>query len=167
MHCSGIVKGAFLVHITQESDYAVRIVYCLAREARRMDARTISEQMAISLRFSLKILGKLAQSGLVVSYKGNRGGYELSRPAAQITLRQVIEAVEGPYRLSRCLGEDAGECSRGASGCCAFQRVFGRISGTINRELEAVNFEMLLRDAEHLPDQKPASEAENPAAAVQ
>ena len=92
------------MHITQESDYAVRIVYCLAREARRMDARTISEQMAISLRFSLKILGKLAQSGLVVSYKGNRGGYELSRPAAQITLRQVIEAVEGPYRLSRCLG---------------------------------------------------------------
>ena len=140
------------MHITQESDYAVRIVYCLAREARRMDARTISEQMAISLRFS---------------HKGNRGGYELSRPAAQITLRQVIEAVEGPYRLSRCLGEDAGECSRGASGCCAFQRVFGRISGTINRELEAVNFEMLLRDAEHLPDQKPASEAENPAAAVQ
>ena len=103
----------------------------------------------------------------MVSYKGNRGGYELSRPAAQITLRQVIEAVEGPYRLSRCLGEDAGECSRGASGCCAFQRVFGRISGTINRELEAVNFEMLLRDAEHLPDQKPASETENPAAAAQ
>ena len=62
------------MHITQEADYAVRIVYCLAREARRMDARTISEQMAISLRFSLKILGKLAQSGLVVSYKGNRGG---------------------------------------------------------------------------------------------
>ena len=79
----------------------------------------------------------------------------------------MIEAVEGPYRLSRCLGEDAGECSRGASGCCAFQRVFSRISGTINRELEAVNFEMLLWDAEHLPDQKPASEAENPAAAVQ
>ena len=45
------------MHITQEADYAVRIVYCLAREARRMDARTISEQMAISLRFSLKILG--------------------------------------------------------------------------------------------------------------
>lgn len=155
------------MHITQEADYAVRIVYCLAKEARRMDARTISEQMAISLRFSLKILGKLAQSGLVVSYKGNRGGYELSRPAAQITLRQVIEAVEGPYRLSRCLGEDAGECSRGASGCCAFQRVFGRISGTINRELEAVNFEMLLGDAEHLPDRQTTSAAENPAAAAQ
>ena len=155
------------MHITQESDYAVRIVYCLAKCGTRRDARGISEEMCVTLRFSLKILGKLAQSGLVVSYKGNRGGYELSRPAAQITLRQVIEAVEGPYRLSRCLGEDAGECSRGASGCCAFQRVFGRISGTINRELEAVNFEMLLRDAEHLPDQKPASEAENPAAAVQ
>ena len=75
--------------------------------------------------------------------------------------------MEGPYRLSRCLGEDAGECSRGASGCCAFQRVFGRISGTINRELEAVNFEMLLGDAEHLPDRQTTSAAENPAAAAQ
>ena len=113
------------MHITQESDYAVRIVYCLAREARRMDARTISEQMAISLRFSLKILGKLAQSGLVVSYKGNRGGYELSRPAAQITLRQVIEAVEGPYRLSRCWARMQASAAGGlpgavpSSGCSA------------------------------------------------
>ena len=132
------------MHITQESDYAVRIVYCLAKAGRRLDARTISEQMAVSLRFSLKILGKLAQNGLVVSYKGNRGGYELARPASEITLRQVIEAVEGPYRLSRCLGE-AGECSRGASGCCAFQRVFGRISSIINQELEAENFADILR----------------------
>ena len=137
------------MHITQESDYAVRIVYCLAKEGRRLDARTISEQMAVSLRFSLKILGKLAQNGLVVSYKGNRGGYELARPGGEITLRQVIEAVEGPYRLSRCLGEgeQAGECSRGASGCCAFQRVFGRISSIINQELDAVNFASFVEDA--------------------
>ena len=130
------------MHITQEADYAVRIVYCLAREARRMDARTISEQMAISLRFSLKILGKLAQSGLVVSYKGNRGGYELSRPAAQITLRQVIEAVEGPYRFSRCL-DGTYDCSCSADAACPFQSVFDEVTRLVTDKLDRVTFDAL------------------------
>lgn len=137
------------MHITQESDYAVRIVYCLAQNGGRMDARAISDTMCVSLRFSLKILGKLAQSGIVVSYKGNRGGYELARPADQVTLLQVIVAVEGPYRLCRCVGPEAEQhqCSCGASGCCSFQKVFGRISDLVNQELGAVTFEDLLRDA--------------------
>ena len=135
------------MHITQESDYAVRIVYCLAKNGVRMDARSISEQMSVSLRFALKILGKLAQNGVVASFKGNRGGYELARPAAEINLLDVIMAVEGPYRLSRCLGgEEGGVCNRGASGCCAFQKVFGRISSQVNRELAAVSFADLLAD---------------------
>ena len=92
------------MHITQESDYAVRIVYCLAKCGTRRDARGISEEMCVTLRFSLKILGKLVSSGIVESYKGNRGGYELARPASEITLKDVIDAVEGPYRLSRRVG---------------------------------------------------------------
>ena len=68
------------------------------------------------------------------SYKGNRGGYELARPASEITLKDVIDAVEGPYRLSRCVGEGgAGECNRGASGCCTFQKVFHDISNKHQR----------------------------------
>ncbi len=117
------------MHITQESDYAVRIVYCLAKCGTRRDARGISEEMCVTLRFSLKILGKLVSSGIVESYKGNRGGYELARPASEITLKDVIDAVEGPYRLSRCVGEGgAGECNRGASGCCTFQKRYFTIS---------------------------------------
>ena len=60
------------MYITQETDYAIRIVYCLAKSGARRDARSISEEMCISLRFALKILGKLAQGGLVSSFKGNR-----------------------------------------------------------------------------------------------
>ncbi len=132
------------MHITQETDYALRIVYCLAKSEKRRDARSISEEMCVTLRFSLKILGKLVSSGIVESYKGNRGGYELARPACEITMKDVIEAVEGPYRLSRCIGEEgAGECNRGMSGCCVFQTVFRQISDDINRQLAAVNFQML------------------------
>ncbi len=52
------------MHITQESDYAMRIVYCLAKCGGRRDARSISEEMCVTLRFSLKILGKLVAAGL-------------------------------------------------------------------------------------------------------
>ncbi len=133
------------MHITQETDYAVRIVYCLAKCGTRRDARGISEEMCISLRFSLKILGKLAGSGIIASYKGNRGGYELAYAPREISLKDVIAAVEGPYKLSRCVGADgASECNRGASGCCTFQKVFSDISNEINDRLAAVNFQDLL-----------------------
>ena len=78
------------MHITQESDYAIRIVYCLAKSGGRRDARSISEEMCVTLRFSLKILGKLASSGIVNSYKGNRGGYELASAPSQVSLKDVI-----------------------------------------------------------------------------
>ena len=133
------------MHITQESDYAVRIVYCLAKNGTRRDARAISEEMCVTLRFSLKILGKLVSRGIVQSDKGNCGGYELARAAADITLKNVIDAVEGPYRLTRCVGEEgAGECNRGASGSCVFQRVFSDITDSINAQLDAVSFQDLL-----------------------
>ena len=130
------------MHITQESDYAIRIVYCLAKSGARRDARSISEEMCVTLRFSLKILGKLASSGIVNSYKGNRGGYELAHPPAQVSLRDVITAVEGPYHFSRCTQD--GQCNRGASGSCAFQKVFRKLSDDINEKLQKVNFQMLL-----------------------
>lgn len=131
------------MHITQESDYAIRIVYCLAGSPVRRDARSISEEISVSLRFSLKILGKLVQSGIVTSFKGNRGGYELARPSSEITLKDVIEAVEGEYCFSRCLRGTSDCCSRGAWGTCVFQKVFAEISQDVNRKLSSVTFEQL------------------------
>lgn len=127
------------MHITLESDYAVRIVDKLSKSTGRMDAKTISECTDVPLRFALKIMRKLVGDGIVKSYKGSKGGYMLARPAAEITLRQVIEAVEGPYRISRCLSEEH-VCTRGSGCCCRFQRVFDRISISVRDELDKVTF---------------------------
>ncbi len=124
------------MYITQEADYALRIVHCLVKSGKRRDARSISQEVCVTLRFSLKILGKLSAAGVVNSFKGNRGGYELACPADQITLKDVICAVEGPYVMSRCLCE--GECNRQLNNQCGFQRVFSRISDTVNRQLDEV-----------------------------
>lgn len=134
-------EGGAAVHITLESDYAVRIVSCLAQGNGRMDARRIAEETGVTLRFSLKILRKLVTGGLVCSYKGTKGGYELARPASQISLCDVIETVEGPYALSRCVGEPDYRCNRNPDGsCCKFRRVYAEISDMVRRRLGQVTF---------------------------
>ncbi len=132
------------MYITQEVDYAMRIVHCLAKNGCRRDARKISEEVDVTLRFSLKILGKLSAAGIVNSFKGNRGGYELANTPDKITMKDVLCAVEGPYVMNRCLTDK--ECRCTAADGCGFQKVFARISADINRELDAVNFASLISE---------------------
>lgn len=140
------------MYITLESDYAVRIIYCLARSNTRMDAKNIGEQMQVSLRFSLKILGKLSAAGLVKSFKGSKGGYELARPASEITLLDVITAIEGPFYFARCLKHDGEGCTRGACDHCAFQNVFGDITDSIRNQLQQHTFETLIDDYKRIEE---------------
>ncbi len=129
------------MHITLESDYAVRIVSCLVKENTRLDAKTIADKTNVTLRFALKILRKLVASGIVKSFKGTQGGYELAKEPKNITLNDVIQTVEGTYYLSRCLHDDY-SCSRGKSGICCYQKVFNEISEMVQDKLKAYSFDM-------------------------
>lgn len=128
------------MHITLESDYAVRIVGCLADSQTRLDAKTISSETSVTLRFALKILRKLVANGIVKSFKGTYGGYELAKDPTEISLKDVIETVEGKYHLSRCLSEEY-DCDMGTS-CCRFRRVFDQISADVEKKLESYTFDM-------------------------
>lgn len=130
------------MYITLETDYAVRIVYCLAKENKRMDAAEISEKTDVTLRFSLKILRKLVGGGLVRSFKGVGGGYELAKPSAEISLKDVLEVIEGPYLLSRCNGSEF-DCPRKDSYPCIFHHIFRDISDEVNAKLARYTFEKL------------------------
>ncbi len=130
--------------LTLESDYAVRIIGCLSAEPKRIDAKNIAERTGVSLRFSLKILRKLVSAGLVKSYKGMQGGYELAKTPAEITLKDVIECVEGSYYLNRC-HEDDFVCTRGAKGSCRYQQVYNEITELVSKKLESYTFEDLLK----------------------
>ena len=129
--------------LTLESDYAVRIIGCLSAENKRIDAKNISEKTGVSLRFSLKILRKLVSAGLVKSYKGMQGGYELAAAPSEISLHDVISAIEGKYAVSKCLTGDY-DCSRGMSGKCRYQRVFKDITDMVEKELRAYTFDKLI-----------------------
>lgn len=127
------------MHITLESDYAVRIVHALTVANTRMDARTIAEETGVSMRFSLKILRKLVQSDIVRSYKGTHGGYQLNRDPQDISLADVIGAVEGVYSFSRCLSPDF-ECNCSKECECSFQKIYDEISEMVRDKLESVKF---------------------------
>ena len=134
------------MYITREADYAVRIVSALCLDRSRLDAGTISERTCVTLRFALKILRKLVSAELVRSYKGSQGGYQLIREPSEITLRMVIEAIEGTYYFSRCLAPDC-ECSRGADGICCYQKAFGKITDSVRKQLEDHNFADMIADS--------------------
>lgn len=132
--------------LTMETDYALRILYCLAREGKKLDAKTISDQMGVTLRFSLKILRKLVQNGLVKSYKGVNGGYELGLSPAEISLADIVSAVEGKIEISKCLATQQ-TCTRvGDPRCCQFRRELQRINRRIIDEFEAVKLERFLME---------------------
>ncbi len=131
------------MHITLEADYAVRIVDCLSMQHTRLGAGSIAEQTGVTPRFTLKILHKLVSSGLVRSYKGAKGGYELARAPGDITLREVIEIFEGSYTFSRCLDPShICKCDLSAcrSGSCRFQRAYDEISEMVRKKLDETTF---------------------------
>jgi Rrf2 family protein len=98
------------LHITLETDYAIRITDVLAKAYLadsghcRVDAAAISEKTAVPVRFALKILRRLTAGGVVRSFQGAKGGYELAKPPGELSLLDVVELTQGDYQFSRCLG---------------------------------------------------------------
>ena len=135
------------MNITLESDYAIRFVLILAQREERCDAKTLSEQTGVPQRFTLKILRKLVNAQLLCSFKGISGGYQLARPASEISLADIIAVIAGPYSLSRCLTKEDG-CSHPGGGCskeaCKVQKVFGDISLMVHQKLESTTVDKLL-----------------------
>ena len=126
------------MRITSESDYALRIVSELARNEGVVDANTLSEVTSVSLRFALKILHKLVRGGLVSSYKGVNGGYKLKISPDQISLKSVIELIDGPIAIVRCLDSAEG-CSLNADKtACIYHHIFEKISIELASKLKNV-----------------------------
>ncbi len=90
------------MHVTAKADYAVRAAVELAASGPGpITGEAISNAQEIPLPFLEKILAELRQAGLVRSQRGVGGGSELARPAAEITLGEVIRAVDGPLASVR------------------------------------------------------------------
>ena len=126
------------MRITLESDYALRIISALAKHDGIVDAKTLSEETSVTLQFTLKILHKLVKCELVKSYKGIRGGYSLKLPPEEITLKKVIEHIDGPIAMIRCL-ENSETCSlQQNKESCIYHHIFDTISLDVAKKLNGI-----------------------------
>lgn len=90
----------------------MRALIYLAWVGERVTADRISAEAHVPRRLLARIMAKLSYAGLVESGQGRGGGSRLARPTNQITLREAVEAVEGPFGVTRCIMEDRA-CAEG------------------------------------------------------
>ena len=132
------------MRITLESDYALRIVTALAEDNSLIDAKTISEKTLVTQKFALKILRKLVRGNLVCSYKGVKGGYKLKAAPEDITLKEVIELIDGPIVIARCL-EGSEACSLNPDkSTCVFHHIFDSISVDVARKMSKITIQDII-----------------------
>lgn len=141
--------------ITCESDYALRILRYLGKTGSVTGSRMISESIAVPERFTLKILRKLMMSGFVSSKQGPGGGYSLAVDPDLITVLDVVEAVDGPIMVNRCLSADLG-CSLaakngGSPDDCYFHHFMCRVNEEIRSRLSKATVAQAIEFEESLP----------------
>ncbi len=101
------------MQLTRAADYAVRVMIHMAGmpAGTRASRASLAEASDCPEQFLSKVLQSLTRSGLVISHRGNTGGFELPEVHRQASLLQVVEAIEGPMRLNVCLTATAA-CNR-------------------------------------------------------
>jgi Rrf2 family protein len=117
------------MRLTSLADYAVVMMAAAARhgEGARLSATLLAGETGVPLPTAQKLMGRLASAGLLSSARGTGGGFRLARPAGEVSLADIVEAVEGPIAMTNCV--------EGGGHLCAIEG-----SCRVKPHLRAVNF---------------------------
>jgi Rrf2 family protein len=131
------------MQITRQADYAVRAVLYLSRmgNSQRAATSTVAKEQNIPPSFLAKIISQLSIAGLLHTSRGARGGVTLAREPKEITLLEVIEAIDGPIQLNECVG-DNGACTFDHD--CPLRPVWCEAQEELVNRLKGTNFEQLI-----------------------
>jgi FeS assembly SUF system regulator len=162
------------MRLTHLADYAVVLMTAAARypAGARLSATELSAATGVPLPTAQKLMGQLAASGLLTSARGASGGFALARAAGEISLADIVEAVEGPIALTMCSESNNHECAldkhcrvkphigivgnavRGALGAVSLQNLAKPLSSVRPEPVEGLSFspakeKTVLRQAQH------------------
>lgn len=129
--------------ITRESDYAVRIIRAL-KDKELLTIQEICELELVPKQFAYKILKKLEKAGLVLIRRGAGGGCTLGRPLSDITLYDIMLAVEEEFAIIHCLQSGAMCEYRNRTGICTVHGELARVQKILEEELGRHSMEELL-----------------------
>ena len=129
--------------LTREGDYAVRAMLALAahESSEPLNSRRIAAEWGIPQRFLIQVLGRLSDRGLVTAVLGRNGGYRLGRPASQISLLDVVTAIESQPIERRCVLR-GGPCL--PDGSCVVHEAFTAARNRFFEELATRSLDTVL-----------------------
>lgn len=131
-----------MLRVTKLTDYATLVLTTLARDPERVhSAAEVAERSRLELPTVSKVLKPLAHAGLVTSFRGASGGYRLARPASQISLIEIVEAIEGRLGMTECSGEHS-HCEHQPH--CGVQGHWQRINDVISHTLRGMSLAEML-----------------------
>ncbi|HNR87673.1 MAG TPA: Rrf2 family transcriptional regulator [Spirochaetota bacterium] len=130
--------------LSTRSRYGVRLMLALGTGEKPGPTllKDVARREQISEKYLSQIIIHLKAKGLVHASRGAHGGYELARPAAEITLREIVEPLEGDLCLVDCILRPA-SCPRSAT--CATRDVWGAMNTMILNYLDTITLEDLVR----------------------
>jgi len=134
-----------MLRFTKRSDYGLMAIHYIAvqEDGGAVSAKRIAEEFSIPPELLAKILQRLAKQRLITSQNGPKGGYVLARRAMEITVGQVVRALEGPINIVECLDEDS-ECPQMAR--CNLRRPVRKIQAAISHMLDTMSLAELAGD---------------------
>ncbi|MES2119929.1 MAG: Rrf2 family transcriptional regulator [Pseudomonadota bacterium] len=132
------------MRLSHLADYAVVLMTAAARRpaGARLSATELSAETGVPLPTAQKLMGQLAGNGLLTSARGAAGGFALAHPADQISLADIVEAVEGPIAMTVCSGsEGVSDCALDAH--CRVKPHMGVVGNAVRGALGAVSLQQL------------------------
>jgi len=126
------------MRLSSMADYAVVTMSAAARHCggARVSAAQLAAETGLPAPTVQKLVSRLTAAGLLRSIRGAGGGLQLARPAAAITLADIVEAVEGPIALATCVEEDRHECALEA--CCSVRPHWPAVNAALRGALASV-----------------------------
>ena len=126
------------MRLTAQADYAVVMMSAAARHCgqARINAGVLADETGIPLPTVQKLVSRLSAAGLLRSVRGSGGGFTLARPAAAMTLADIIEAIEGPIAMTNCVDSGKHDCALEVR--CQTRPHWGAINGAVRGALAAV-----------------------------
>jgi len=143
-----VKKVVGIMVLNQATDYAMRMLLFLAKKDSGCftGAASICAEELIPKKFLFKIMRNLTKVGMVKSVSGKDGGFMLVRKPEDITIYDVIEAVEGPIPLNKCL-LDPNKCNKNATTHCTLRKELEKLRNDQIYRFQSINLKMLAEGA--------------------
>ena len=134
-----------MFRLNRLTDYGVVVLTQMARKPGELrTAPQISQDTSVPLPTVAKLLNTLAHAELITSHRGAAGGYTLNRPAPDITVAEIIQALEGPIALTACVdGVPGNRCD--VESLCPMAGNWNAVNGAIHRALSEVSLADMAR----------------------